>query len=49
MGGPHPVARDLPESSGDIDMAKFAKGNPGRPAGGRSTVRRTLDRLAGGS
>ena len=27
-------------------MAKFAKGNPGRPAGSRNTVNRILDQLA---
>jgi hypothetical protein len=30
-------------------MARFTKGNPGRPAGSRNTVHRTLDQLAGGS
>jgi hypothetical protein len=37
------------KSIGNIDMAKFAKSNPGRPAGSRNTVNRTLDQLAGGS
>jgi hypothetical protein len=27
-------------------MAKFAKGNPGRPVGSRNTVNRVLDQLA---
>jgi hypothetical protein len=37
------------KSIGDIDMAEFAKGNPGCPAGSRDTAHRTLDRFAGGS